>query len=60
MPEHCLVDVPRQLVLFREGLYDELTIIGRGRGLQRCGGGRLLRAQRRVRKAMRVDDSHSP
>ena len=60
MPEHCLINVPRQLVLFREGLYDVLTVIGRGRWLLRWGGSRLLWAQRRVRQAMRGGESHLP
>ena len=58
MPEHCLVDVPRQLILSREGLYDVLTVIGRGRWLLRFSGGCLLWVQRRVRKAMRVDEPY--
>ena len=60
MPEHRLVDVPRQLILFREGLYDVLTIIGRGRPLLRCGGFLLLQTERRVREAMRGNDPHLP
>ena len=28
--EHCLVNAPRQLILFRQDVYDVLTVIGRG------------------------------
>ena len=60
MPEHCLVDVSRQLILLREGLYDVLTVIGRGRLFLRCSGCSLLRVKRRVRHAIRGDDLHLP
>ena len=58
--EHGLVNVPRQLVLFREDIHDESTVIGRGRRFLRCGGGRLLCAQGGVRQAIRVSDLYSP
>jgi hypothetical protein len=54
--EHCLVKVPRQLLLFLKDLDDVLTIIGRGRRFLRYCRGCLLRFKKDVRQAMRSDD----
>jgi len=58
--EQSLVNVPRQLVLFRQEVYDVLTVIGRGRLLLGFGGSLLLGVKRGVRCAMVLGDLHSP
>lgn len=58
--EHCLVNVPRQLILLRQNVYDVLTVIGRGRRLLWFSGNRLLGIKRGVRRAMRLGDLRSP